>query len=460
MARPSRSIAARLTALLAGGLVVFWLLAMATAGLVVNREMHEVFDSVLQEAAQQLLPDILLHHGAELAALPPGARPIVPPAVPHEEYITYQLFDMAGRVLLRSHGAADTAGPVPPAAGFTHAEDGYAYVEASVDRQYLLRLVEPPNHRSHAINDTLWNLFLPLLGLVLAALLMIPWTVRRSMLPLTRLRDEIGRRGGEDLSTIDDPGLPQELAPIGQDVNLLLLRLRRAMEAERSFTANAAHELRTPVASALAQAQLLAAHHDADAAGRQQARLASGLVEELRRLALRLEKLLQLARAEAGVMLRMERVDLLVPLQLIVDEFAAHPGLAGRLHFDDGGVEAIPVAADLDALAIAFRNLIENAVRHGAPEGLIEVRATADRRVTIVNAGPVIPAEQLERLRERFVSHGGTGSGLGLSIVQAIVTQCGGSFVLLSPATGRAEGFEATVTFPTCTPDQQNGSRP
>ncbi len=438
-------MAARLTATLALGLVGFWLLAMATAAVVLHGELNEVFDAVLQETAQRLLVDIQDHEGANLARLGPNDPAIVPPAIPHEEYITYHLLAPDGRVLLRSHGAAETLPPGAPAIGFSDDAGARVYVEPSVDGRYLLRIAEPPDHRGHAIRTTMVELALPLCGLVLAALLLIPWTVRRSLAPVGRLQDEIGRRGGDDLTTIEDLGLPPELAPIRDDVNLLIQRLHHALEAERSFTANAAHELRTPVATAYAQAQRLLDRLPPDDAGHRNAVL---MVEGLRRLSQRLEKLLQLARAEAAVAMRLEPVDLLIPLQLIVEEFAGRPEIAGRITLDDGGLPLLMVASDMDALAIALRNLIENALIHGAADQPVTVRVTGDRCVHVVNGGPIVPPARLAALPGRFVSSGGKGSGLGLSIVQAIAQQISARLTLRSPAVGRDDGFEAVLALP------------
>jgi two-component system OmpR family sensor kinase len=244
---------------------------------------------------------------------------------------------------------------------------------------------------------------------------------------------------------LEAPRLPAELAAIRDGVNLLLRRLRQALEAERSFSANAAHELRTPVAAALAQAQLLAARLPAGGAERAEAEeMAAGLA----RLGARLEKLLQLSRAEAGVALRLEPVDLLVPLSLLVEEFASQSDVGPRLRFDDGGLDRLMVAADLDALAIALRNLIENALRHGPAGGVVEVSVHAGGQVRVVNGGPAVPPDRLATLPRRFVSHGSRGSGLGLSIVQTIADQIGGELILRSPARGRTDGFETVLSLP------------
>jgi two-component system OmpR family sensor kinase len=420
---------------------VLWIASAISAAIVVSRELNELFDSVLMESVQVLLPDLSERYGDQLAAPPPGAATVVTRTIPHDEYLTWRLYAADGRLLMRSHGAS--ADPMPPV-GFATIADARYYTERTPDGRWFLTIAEPPGHRRHAIAPTLWRLLAPLFLLVVATLLLVPLVVRRGFAPVHALRAEISRRGGSNLAPLDAPRMPSELAAIRDGVDLLLRRLRQALEAERSFSANAAHELRTPVAAALAQAQLLAARLPPASAERREAEeMAAGLA----RLGARLEKLLQLARAEAGVALRREPVDLLVPLSLLVEEFAAQPGVGGRLRFDDGGMDRLMVAADLDALAIALRNLIENALRHAPPDGLVEVVARANGTVCVINGGPVVPAERLATLRHRFVSHGLKGSGLGLSIVQAIAEQVGGQLILRSPASGHSDGFEATLSL-------------
>jgi two-component system OmpR family sensor kinase len=439
-----RSMAGRLTLSLVAGLIAMWLVAVTAAMWTVRSEVNEVFDSILQETAQRLIANIAATQAAQIAALRPGEGPLVSEAVPHEEYITYRLFDRAGRLLLRSHSTAAAALHGAPAPGFSDATGTRSYTEPSVDGRWLLMVAEPADHRSHTIGHTLEQLLLPLLGLIVASLVLVPWAVRRSFVPVTRLKAEIAARGGANLAPIDDPGLPSELLTIRDDVNLLLRRLRQALEAERNFSASAAHELRTPIAAALAQGQFLAARLPPGHDGRAQA---EAMIQGLRRLARRVEKLLQLARAEAGVALRLDPVDLLVPLQLLVEEFAAQTEVGTRLRIEDDGLDRLMVAGDLDTLAILLRNLVENALLHGPAGGDITVTVNAQGVLRVTNGGPVVPPARLGQLAQPFVSHGGRGSGLGLSIVQAIAEQIGARLTLRSPATGRNDGFEAELRF-------------
>jgi two-component system OmpR family sensor kinase len=290
---------------------------------------------------------------------------------------------------------------------------------------------------------------LPLVVVLPAALIAIVLAVRASLAPLRLFRDRLAARGARDLSPVDGAGLPTEIAPLADTMNSLLSRLDAAFEAERSFAANAAHELRTPLAGAIAQAQRLQAEtRDADAKAR-----AAEIEVTLKRLTRLAERLLQLARAEGGRLRRDVAADLRPVARLIVDDLARIAG-PGRilLTLPDGAVMS---DLDVDAFAILMRNLIENALRHGQADSPIEVTLAADGTLTVANDGPVLPADDLARLTQRFERAGpdGAGSGLGLAIVRSIAERTGSSFGIRSPRASGASGFEATFRVKDTKPD-------
>src|SRR5690606_5777944 len=180
--------------------------------------------------------------------------------------------------------------------------DSHRLYGASAVRDSLwIQVAEPLAHRREATLEATAALLLPLLLLVPLSLVGVWWLVRRSLGSVRSLRAELAARGAGDVSPVPGAGLPTELRPIAEAVNQLLARLRRALEAERSFTANSAHELRTPLATALAQLQglrrTLPAHHQEQA---------QRIEESLRGLARLAESLMQLAKAEGGGLLSEE----------------------------------------------------------------------------------------------------------------------------------------------------------
>ena len=170
-------------------------------------------------------------------------------------------------------------------------------------------------------------------------------------------------RDGEHLDPIDPHGLPGELTPIIQDMNRLLERLKPALDAERSFAANSAHELRNPIAAARAQAEIIAD----SLRNRPDHARAVKLIEVLGQLSSRIEKMLQLARAEAGLGLSRTETDLVAVTRLVVDDYARRPHLGARLAFEAKPSQSFIASIDPDALGIALQNLIDNAMSYGNP---------------------------------------------------------------------------------------------
>ncbi len=259
--------------------------------------------------------------------------------------------------------------------------------------------------------------------------------------PIEGLRDDIGTKDGGNMVPVDEAGLPVELRPIARSVNLLLDRLRAVLESEREFTANSAHELRTPIAGALAQTQRLLAEVPPSLSAR------VGQIERsLQHLGRLAEKLLQMSRAEAGIGVSDEKTDLFPVLQVVIEDIGRSALGAGRivLHAPDGARLERQIRPD--AFAIVVRNLLENALVHSPPGSGVDVYFGSDG-IRVVNESVLLDQATLAGLTRRF-TRGPTqaaGSGLGLSIVKRFVEQMNGSLALQSPATGRLGGFEAAV---------------
>lgn len=448
------SLQHRLSIGLAAGITAMWLLAAAAGSLVIRHELNEAFDSALQETAQRLLPlaglEILDRNGAA------SARHLATVSE-HEEFLTYLVRNRGGKLLLRSHDADPSIFPAAPVKGFRTVSAHRIYGESAVSGSLFIEIAEPLEHRRRAAFRAMAGLFAPLLLFIPLSVLGVLWFVRRSLCPVVDLTAEIETRGEGDLSPVPSRELPQEISPIATAVNRLMKRLRRVLDAERSFTANSAHELRTPIAASLAQTQRLIAE-----AGEGPLRERARQIEtSLRGLAGISEKLMQLARAEGGHLLAEAPQDLMPVLDHVVDEFLGRPNASLRPKLDlriSGDLRSL---MDPDAFAILMRNLIENAVKHGRSDGEVEIIVSDGGVVRVVNAGPIVAPEVLARLKGRF-ERGDTeakGSGLGLAIANAIATGAGGRLEVVSPASNRAGGFEAILHLPQRSPDRLNAKQ-
>jgi two-component system OmpR family sensor kinase len=427
---------------LTGATILFWIAAAWVGSLVIREEFDEVFDSALQETAQRLMPLIVND-------LFQRDSPNAPPSVAgsnagEEEYLTYQVRDAEGRILMRSHDAQQEAFDAPLKPGFYDTAESRIYTEVAVSGTVFLQVLDQLDHRDEAVAEAAASLLLPLLALAPLSMLAI-WILVRSLLrPISHLSSEIGSRDGSNLSPLTISDMPRELETINVSVNRLLERLRTALEAERTFASNSAHELRTPIAGALAQTQRLLAELP-DGPLKLRALQIEATLTALARLS---EKLLQLARAESGIGLTVEPTDIVAILALVIEDFERKPEYAKRLR-QSGLADATPVMrrVDVDALGIVFRNLIENALIHGDDEETVEITVRDDGAVCIVNGGPVVPSETLRNLSQRFRrgQSSGKGSGLGLAISEMLLRQMGGRLRLASPASQREDGFQAVV---------------
>ncbi len=448
--RIAPSITRRLTVTLTAFIAGFWLIATALAMLVMHHELDQSLDSSLQEAAQRLLT-LAVENGvgttrpADTAVRQRQGGIIVK----HDEYLTYQVRDRSGQVLLRSHDAPEKPFTSELEPGFVNTEAQRVFTEATADGAVFIQVAETHAHRHEALWESGMALVLPILLLAPLSAWVIRRIVYRGMSPMISIQREISDRGAGNLTAIEDAGIASELAPITAAVNTLIERLRFALEAERAFASNSAHEMRTPLAAALAQVQRLQAQLT-DASHKERA---AGIARDLRRLVDLTEKLLQLSRAESGTALTLghRETDLMPILELIVDDMAHGARAAGRSILIERAANEIVSRLDVDAFGIVTRNLIENALNHGDGGEPVVVRVEPNLRLTVVNGGRVVPAATLEGLKRRFTRGATTanGAGLGLAIADTILRQSGGRLELRSPATGRTDGFEAIVDLGT-----------
>lgn len=290
-----------------------------------------------------------------------------------------------------------------------------------------------------------YALLLPLLAVL------IFWVVGGTLAPLQKLARAVRSRLSSDLDPLSTAGLPEEVRPLVEGLNDLLARERGAVEHERAFLADAAHELRTPLAALQLQTDALL--RSQDEAERRAA--ADSLAAGVKRANRMIEQLLSLARHEPRAESLQERVALADLVQETVRELIP---LADAKHIDLGVTEAQPliVCGNREALRTLLRNLIDNAIRYTPEHGRVDVSVQEGERhsmraavLRVADTGPGIAASERERVFDRFYRVPGatsSGSGLGLSIVKAIADAHGASIALGAGLEGR--GLSVTVTFP------------
>ena len=422
------------------GVALLWLLATLIAGLGVRHELDEVFDSSLQETAQRILPLAVVEI---INREEPGTPQHIASLQAHKEYLTYVVRDASGAILMQSHDADPGVFQAHPQPGFSSSATHRRYVASALSDTLFIEVAEPLAHRREAALKAGFALLWPLLVLIPLSLAGTWLLVHVSLRRVVAFREAVEARGAGDLSAIEGEPLPAEIRPLADAVNHLLDRLRRALESERSFTANSAHELRTPLATTLAQVQRLRREAPEGPLQVRTAQIETSL-RELSRLS---EKLMQLAKAEGGGLLSEAPQDLVPLLRHVVDELDRTDG--PRIHLTLPAEDPVLSTIDADAFAILLRNLIENARKHGAAGQAVDVSLTPDALLSVVNAGPVVPAAMLAQLTGRFVRGDTTagGSGLGLAISAAIARGAGATLTLRSPAQGRTDGFEVAVQF-------------
>ena len=436
------SITARLMIALTLGATLLWCGAAAYATYVSSHELNEAFDRALEEAARRILPlaadDVLGHEtddGHAIQHFIEGSR----------EYFSYQLRDAGGRIVLRAHDAPLEPFEGTPSPGFATFGRFRLFTSSDEATGLTITVAETTRGRHEAVLSAAKAMLWPLAAFVPLNILAIWLAVRGAMRPVLRLSRDIAERGASNLAPLDISDQPGELRPIAEAIARLMERLRAALDAERAFAANSAHELRTPIAGALAQTQMLIAQ-TSDPRERRRAR---DMESTLKRLSALAEKLMQISRVDAGLSPGEGEVDLVPALDLVVADCAKSLDEPGRIRYVKPPGATLMARMDMDAFAICLRNLIDNAINHGAEEGRIDVLVAPGGAIRIINEGPIVPPDALSQLKERFRrgESRSAGSGLGLAIVETIMAQTGGRLELFSPAEGRADGFEARLAL-------------
>lgn len=293
------------------------------------------------------------------------------------------------------------------------------------DQDLKVKVVQPLSVRF----DELWQTTLGFGG-ILFILWILQWlilrfAIKRQLRPLNKISREIGSKSAQDLSPVQSPDSEiTELQPIVRQLNAMLSRLEKSLAAEQRFTADASHELRSPLSAIQMRLQVLKRKYQEDAQLRQALQMIQNDVNRGTQI---LENLLLLARLdpEHAEQLPKQQVNLKV---LVQDVLQALQPLAQEkeIHWNLK-LEDVVIEANAELIFSCIRNLVDNAIRYTPVQGQVEIRTIVESQnlqLMIENSGEGIQADVLQRLGERFYRALGTrtqGSGLGLSICQKIM---------------------------------------
>lgn len=481
------SIRRRLLAVLMSTVLLVWAVALVLVYRAAQQEVEAVFDANLARGAR-VLQALLLHEVEEeqdmaarvrevreelgesaMAAYPRlagilreyldeegGERlelPTASPAAGHrdESGLAFVARHADGGVMLR-----DEAAPDIPIGG-----DGYADLWLNDEAWRVFGLVDPGSgfvvqvgerqaFRAGLVREITRDTLMPLL-LALPVLALLIWGgVGQALRPLERVAREVSRRAADALEPIDDAGTPREVQGLLGALNQLFGRVGAALTRERQFTADAAHELRTPLAAIKTHLQVARARPLDHATQRS----LDQALEGVDRATHTVEQLLLLARADAeqARALVSAEVDLRDVATAVVSALSQEAiGRGVDLGMD--APQGVRVQGDAGALQVLLRNLVDNAVRYTPTGGTVTVAvgAGADEAwMAVLDDGPGVPAAEHDRIFDRFhrgrgeQAGGSNGSGLGLSIVRRIAAMHGAQTTLGEGLNGRGLGVRVT----------------
>ena len=291
-----------------------------------------------------------------------------------------------------------------------------------------------------------FNSVWPMLLIAPLLLLAVAWVVRRSLNPLRALSQELENRAATSFDPLEPKAVMLEMQPVVRAMNGLFARTRQAFDAQQMFVADAAHELRSPLAALKVQIQMLGRAQDESTRQLALQRLGSGLDRATHLV----EQLLALARADAAGQDAAVSTSLVDVARLALSdtlELAQTRGVdAGLEQADDVLVHAPP-----NGLRMLIRNLVDNALRYTPAGGRVDVRvrrAGGHGVLEVDDSGPGIPSEDRPRVFDRFYRRENAppgGSGLGLAIVKSVAERSGAQLTLLDSPLG---GLRARVEFP------------
>lgn len=455
------SLKARLTAGVVAAVAVIWLATAAFTWLEARHEIDELLDGHLAQAASLLVVQV----GEDLDEIDTEHAPTL-----HRQArkVAFQIRDADGVLRVHSVNAPNT--PLGDGSeGFSEREvDGQrwrVFTTRAGEGDALIHVAERVEARREVATELAGGLLLPLAGALPLLALALWLAIGRGLRELEHVAGEVGRRAPDNLTPLASEAMPGEVRPLAERLNDLFGRLGRSLANERRFTADAAHELRTPLAAIRAQAQVALGA----AADDERRHALAAVVAGCDRATRLVEQLLTLARLDTVPAASRSDCELRRLAAETLAELAPRAAAkAVELALADG--PEVHVAGHEGLLRVLLRNLADNALRYGPPGSTVEIAvgtesgtavgadagsgagsgvAGGQALLAVVDNGPGIPAEERGKVLERFyrvLGSGEEGSGLGLSIVRRIVELHGGRLELADGPQGR--GLVVRVRLP------------
>jgi two-component system OmpR family sensor kinase len=434
----AHSLRKRLLGLVMTAIVLAALFQAASAYRSALLQADEMFDHHLKQMAYTL------RDGPALAA------PSLDGDGNSEVDYVIQIWGPDGVQLFRS-----SRGALPPRAvlGFSDVVlKGSRYRVYSMQTPYqTIQIAQDMGARESRARALALRAMLPMALIAPLLMLILWWGIRHSLAPLERTRQQVATREADDLSPLPEAGLPDEVRPLVQELNLLFDRVHAAFDAQKSFVANAAHELRSPLTALKLQAQALARVNDEGSREVAVTRLNQGIDRAIRLM----NQLLVLARQESGGVGagQLQTLDLATIAREAVTDLLPRANERGiDLGLSSDGPAR--VKGEADALQILIRNVLDNAIKYTPQGGQVDLRIL--RRdgcavLTVDDSGPGIAPADRAHVFERFYRSpdapaSGEGSGLGLAIVQTIARRHQATLSLDDSAS--RGGLHLEVVFP------------
>lgn len=496
--RGQRSLFGEILDWMLAPLLLLWPMSVALTWLVAQNIANRPYDRALGEMARALSQQVSVDQGRVTFSLLPGADQVL--RADEADQIYFQVLGARGEYVGGDHTL-----PVPreddvPAVGDVRYRDDEVHNEAvrvaylwvampgvplnpGAASPALVQVAETLGKRSQLATEIIKGVILPQFVILPLAVLLVWLALARGIAPLNELQQRIRRRAADDLSPIDEMEAPEEVSPLVRAINDLLERLDRSLATQRRFLADAAHQLKTPLAGLRTQAEI--AQREIDAGEREPEALKRSLQQialASQRAAHMVNQLLAMARAEDRELaarvaevrlarLATETVRDFVPraLEKRIDLGYEGPGADG----ETTEPQRSSVLGHALLLREMIRNLVDNALHYTPAGGTVTVRVVGDPfgQVVVVqveDSGPGIPAAERELVFQPFYRALGTnvdGSGLGLAIVAEIARQHGASLTLGDTregpvSEGGSPGARFTVRFAAWPTDRQPHAGP